>query len=61
MSPNDLQGCVESLPTQANERIVEKVSLLQGKEIDDGHTKKTGLLGGHDISGYNIGLRAPLI
>ena len=36
MSSIDLQGFVESLPTQLNWWRKDKVSLLHGKEMDDG-------------------------
>ena len=39
MLPFFLQGCVESLPARGNGRRKDKVSLLCGKETDDGRTE----------------------
>ena len=40
MSPNELLGCVEALPTQVNLLRIEKVFLPRGKETDDRRTEK---------------------
>ena len=39
MSPIYLLGCVEYLPTRGNGQQAEKVSLLRGKEMDNGRTE----------------------
>ena len=40
MSPNELLGCVEALPTQVNLLRIEKVFLPRGKETDDRRMEK---------------------
>ena len=41
MSPIELRGCVEFLPSQGNGRRTEKVSLFRGKEMEIGRADTT--------------------